>query len=187
MKKIVMGITGSNGAGKGTIVEYLVKEKKFKHFWVTGLLIEEINKREMPVNRDSMRVVANDLRDKFGSGYLAEELLRRAEKSEDSIIIESIRTLGEIKKLKEKGAIILAVDAKPKLRYERILLRKSEKDDVSFEEFVEQEKKEWTSDDPNKQNLLACKKVADYVIENNGTFEELNEKIEKILKFIKNK
>lgn len=61
MKKIIFGITGTNGAGKGTVVEYL-KTKGFEHLWVTGLITEEIVKRGMPVNRDSMRIVANDLR-----------------------------------------------------------------------------------------------------------------------------
>lgn len=89
--------------------------------------------------------------------------------------------MGEVEKLKEKGAFLLAVDADQKLRYERNKIRGSNKDDVNFEEFCEQERKEMGSDDPNQQNLSACKKAADFVIENNGTIEELNEKIEKIL------
>lgn len=186
MKKIIFGITGTNGAGKGTVVEYL-KTKGFEHLWITGLITEEIEKRGMFVDRDSMRIVANDLRSQFGPGYLAEELLRRAAKSESNIIIESIRTMGEVEKLKEKGAILLAVDADQKLRYERNKMRGSNKDDVDFEKFCEQERNEMGSDDPNQQNLLACKKAADFVIENNGTIEELNEKIEEILKIIQKK
>jgi len=183
-KQVMFGITGTNGAGKGTVVEYLEKEKNFEHFWVTGLIIEEIVKRNMPVNRDSMIVVANDLRSKFGSGYFVEELLKRAKKSENNIIIESIRTLGEVEKLKESGGILLAVDADQETRYKRNVKRGGNKDNVTFEEFVEQERKEMGSDDPNKQNLSACKKAADFIIQNDNTIEELNEKIEKILKII---
>lgn len=179
--RIILGITGSNGAGKGTIVEYLVNKKEFEHLSASGLITQEIIKRNMPINRDNMIVVGNDLRAKFGAGYIAEELLRRAEKSENNVIIESIRTLGEVKKLKEVGGLLVAVDANRKLRYKRILLRGGSKDGVSFKEFVDQEKKEMESDDPNKQNLLACKKAANYLIENNGSIKELNREIEKLI------
>ena len=186
-KQVMLGITGTNGAGKGTIVEFLVKVEGFKHFSASGLISEEIVKRGMSVDRDNMIVVANELRAQYGPGYIAEELLRRAGESQENRIIESIRTLGEVEKLRAKGGILLAVDADQKIRYERIIKRGSNKDRVSFEEFAEQEKREMESEDPNKQNLSACIKVADYVIQNNGTIEELNREIEKILIIIKNK
>lgn len=186
MEKKILGITGMNRAGKGAIVDYL-KKNNFEHLSASDFITEEIVKRNMPVNRDSMIEVANDLRAKFGAGYIVEELLRRAGESKNNTVIESIRTLGEVKKLKEKGAVLLAVDAYIKIRYQRAVKDGGVKDNVSFEEFVEQEKKEWESTDPNKQNLKACREVADFVIENNGTIEELNEKVEKILKIIQNK
>jgi len=185
-KKLIIGITGTNGAGKGTVVDYLVNKKIFLHFSASGLITQEIIKRNLPVNRDNMIIVGNDLRAKNGAGYIAEELIRRASSNNSNSIIESIRTLGEVDKLRERGGMLLAVDADQKLRYKRIVLRGEEKDKVSFEQFVAQEKKEMESDDPNKQNLQACKKVADYLIENNGTLEELNKEIEKLLVKINN-
>ncbi len=183
--KLIIGITGTNGAGKGTVVEYLVKQKGFKHFSASGLIRDEIIKRKMPVNRDNMIIVGNDLRAKNGAGYIAEELIRRASINKVNCIIESIRTLGEVDKLREKGGILLAIDANEELRYKRILLRGGDKDKVSFEQFLAQEKGEMQSVDPNKQNLLTCKKEADYLIENNGTIDDLNQKIEELLIKIK--
>ncbi|MFA6007122.1 MAG: AAA family ATPase [Candidatus Shapirobacteria bacterium] len=187
MEKMIFGITGTNRAGKGKVVDFLKKVEGFEHFSASDLITEEIIKRDMPVNRDSMIVVANDLRSEFGAGYIAEELLRRAENSPSNAVVESIRTLGEVEKLRERGAMLLAVDADQKIRYQRSVADGGVKDGISFEKFVEQEQKEWESNDPNKQNLKACINAADFVIENNGTIEELNEKIEKILKIIQNK
>jgi len=180
-KKLVMGITGTNGAGKGTVVDYLIKKKGFKHFSASGLITEELIKKNRPVNRDNMILMGNELRAKNGANYLARELLRRASKENANSIIESIRTPGEVEELKKNNGILIAVEANQRLRYERNLKRGSAKDKVSFEEFVAQEKQEMVSDDPNKQNLSACKKAADYVIENNGTIDELNQKVEELL------
>ena len=77
------------------------------------------------------------------------------------------------------------VDAKPALLYNRILERNSETDQITYEVFLENEKREMTSDDMNKQNLSKCISMANYIIENNGTKEELNRKVEEILNDIK--
>ena len=48
---IIIGITGTLGAGKGTIVDYLVKEEGFDHYSVRGFLLEEMKKMGMPCSR----------------------------------------------------------------------------------------------------------------------------------------
>ncbi|HOR02329.1 MAG TPA: AAA family ATPase [Candidatus Woesebacteria bacterium] len=183
---VIIGITGTNGAGKGTVVEYLVAQKRFGHFSARALLTEEIEKRGWENNRENLIKVANELRETYGSAYVAEELFKRASVSKKNCIIESIRTVGEIELLKKKGKfVLLAVDADQKLRYERNSKRGTVTDEISLAEFVASEKKEWESEDSNKQNLKKCIEKADFLIENNGTIEELNKKVEKILNILK--
>ncbi|HHI04298.1 MAG TPA: hypothetical protein ENL45_02010 [Candidatus Woesearchaeota archaeon] len=185
---IIIGITGTLGAGKGTIVDYLVKKKKFNHYSVREFLTEEIKKRGMPVNRDSMVEVANELRARNSPGYIAEKLFEKAQNSSKDCVIESIRTEGEITSLRKRGQFYLfAVDADAKKRYERILKRKSSTDSISFEEFIDNEKREMQSNDPNKQNLSKCISMADYVFKNNGTTGELHKKVEDVLNEIRKK
>jgi len=185
---LIIGITGTLGAGKGTIVKFLVEKKGFMHYSVREFLVEEIKKRQMPVNRDSMVVVANELREKNSPGYIAETLFERAKKSGKDCIIESLRAPGEISALRKKGKFYLfAVDADPKIRYERILERKSSTDKISFQEFIDNEKREMKNTDPNKQNLSKCISMADYVFENNGTFEEIYKKVGDVLDEIRTK
>jgi dephospho-CoA kinase len=179
---LIIGITGTLGAGKGTIVEYL-KGKGFNHYSVRKYLTEEIKRRGLPVNRDSMVLVGNDLRAKNSPSYIVEQLYEKARKEGKNCIIESLRTIGEVEGLKKKGKFFLfAVDAEPKTRYERAVGRGSETDKVSYETFLENEKREMNSNDPNKQNISACMKMADFKINNSGTIKELHNKIEEILK-----
>lgn len=178
---MIIGITGTLGAGKGTVVEYL-KTKGFKHYSARTFITEEIKRMGMPVNRDNMVIVGNDLREKNSPSYVAEQLYGRAKKDGGNCVIESLRTLGEIEALRKKGKFYLfAVEANARIRYNRVVKRGSSTDDISFEEFVENERREMESADPNKQNLSKCMEIANFVIENDGTIEELNKKVEEIL------
>ena len=180
---IIIGITGTLGAGKGTIVEYLVREKGFIHFSVRSFITGEILRQGLPVDRDSMVVVANKLRADHSPSYIIDQLYFQALQSGKNCIIESIRTPGEVQSLREKGNFLLfAVDADPQLRYERIVMRNSETDRISYETFVENEKREMQSDDPNKQNIGKCIEQADQVFMNNSSVEILFGQVEKSLK-----
>ena len=179
----VIGITGTLGAGKGTIVDYLCSHHGFKHFSVRGYLIKIITARGKEVNRDSLTHTANELRAQNSPSFIAEELFREAIISGSNCIIESIRTLGEVNALKEKGNFILfSVDTDRRIRYDRILKRGSETDSISFETFSANEEREMTSNDPNKQNLSACMNLADFHFTNNGTFEDLYRQVDLALK-----
>jgi dephospho-CoA kinase len=182
---LIIGITGTLGAGKGTVVDYLVRKKSFIHFSVRGYLAELIQKKGEVVNRDSLTHTANKLREDNNPAYIIEELYKKAFETQQNCIIESIRTPGEIRSLRQKpGFILLAVDADIALRYQRIVVRNSETDNISFETFQSNERREMHSDDPNKQNLSACIEQADYVISNNQSINELENKIEAIISMI---
>lgn len=131
-------------------------------------MIQEIEKREMPVNRDSMVVVANDLRAKYSPSYIVEQLYEQAKLSKKNAIIESLRAVGEVETLKGKeNFTFFAIDADPKIRYERVVLRGSETDKISYDEFISNEQREMENENPNKQNVAKCMQLADHVFTNN--------------------
>ena len=183
---VIIGITGTLGAGKGTIVDYLKEVRGFLHFSARQFIIEEIEKRKLNIDRDSMTKVANDLRANNSPSYIIDELYKRSETSGKNCVIESIRTIGEIQSLRKRNNFYLfAVDADAKLRFQRIKIRKSSTDNVDFETFISNEQREMESDDPNKQNLLKCIIMADFLFKNNKTKAELNNEIEFVLKKLK--
>ena len=71
---LVIGITGTNGAGKGTIAEYLVTRKNFVHYSVRTFLVAEAIMRGREVNRQTLIDVGNDLCKTNSSSYITEKL-----------------------------------------------------------------------------------------------------------------
>jgi len=182
--QLIVGITGTNGAGKGTVVEIL-QQKDFEHLSVGGYLMEEAIKAGWAENRESQIRMGNKLREKYGTGYIMEQLYEKALKMGNKVVIESIRNEGEVTTLRAKGKFfLLAVNADRELRYERIVKRGGLRDKVSYEEFSKSEDGEMTSTEVNKQNLFRCMELADYTIENVGTMGELRQKVEEMLKII---
>ncbi|KAF5030278.1 AAA domain protein [anaerobic digester metagenome] len=171
---IIIGITGTLGAGKGTIVDFLVKQRGFNHFSVRSFITREINARNLPVNRDSMVTVANDLRQQHSPSHIVDQLYLQAALSGKNCVIESIRTPGEVESLRKKENFYLfAVDADAATRYQRIQKRQSETDQIDFKTFKSNEAREMTSTDPNHQNLRKCIEMADFLFLNDGSIREL--------------
>lgn len=178
----IIWITGPQAAGKWEIVNYLVEKKWFAHYSVRWFLTTEIERRWLPLDRDSMRDVANDLRANYGPSYITDQLFLQAKQSGKDAIIESIRAIGEVDSLKKNSDFILLwVTADQKLRFERAIARKSASDFVNFEKFQEQERLESENSNPSKQNINACMNMADYVVNNDWNIEELHRQLDEII------
>jgi dephospho-CoA kinase len=180
---MLIAVTGTNGSGKGTVVEYLVKNKGFTHYAARDFLTKEILRRGLTVDRTSMRLVANELRETFEPAYVVKSLFEQAEREgSERVVVESVRNVGEAEFLKSKGAFLLAVDADQKLRYERVQDRRSATDQV--ETFVEHEEREMRPVGPHDMDIRGVMALANATIENNGSYEELEKSIEKVLNSI---
>jgi dephospho-CoA kinase len=154
---------------------------------VRAFLSEELKRRGSFVNRDEMVRLANELRLTRGPSYIIEELYAAAAAGGRNSIVESVRAKGEADFLKNKGALLIAVDADSRVRYGRIVARKSDLDHVSYEKFLSDEKREMDSAEPNRGNIRYCMSRADFVLANNGTLEELHAQIGEILPKLRKK
>jgi len=179
---MIIGLTGTNGAGKGTVAEYLVREKGFVHYSARDFIVEEIKKRNMPIDRNAMIIVGNELRETHGPAYILEQLYMRAVAMGGDAVLESVRTAGEVEALREHNDFVLiGIDAPQPMRYERVIARKSITDTVTFAEFQETENREMQSKNPGVQNIAAVLHMTDYILINDGSPEELFVNIEEVL------
>src|SRR5687767_6290424 len=100
---MIIGITGTLGSGKGTVVEDLINRYGFFHRSARAFITDEILRRGLVPTRDNMVIVSNDIRRLHHPGYIVEQLYEAAKASGKDSVIESIRTLGEIDTLRAKG------------------------------------------------------------------------------------
>jgi dephospho-CoA kinase len=186
-KKIIIAVVGLYSSGKDTVAHYLEK-RGFRHLSLSDILREVALKRDIYKSRDDLIKLGNKLRKKYGRGYLAKLLKKKAEKSQfKNIVVTSVRNLGEVSELR-KGSdfFLLQVKAPIKLRYQRAKKRGKIDDKVSFNRFKSQENFE-RKGSGYQQQLDKVIDLADYTILNNGTAKTLFKKIDKILRLINKK
>lgn len=179
---MIIGITGTDGAGKGTVVDYLVSHHGYTHYSSRDFILEEIMRLNLPTDRSQLRLTANDLREKFGNDVIVRKAYEKAScEGKENVVIESIRALAEVEYLKAQGGVLLAVDADPAVRYERVQGRRSETDKVTYEQFLEHEALE--NNDPNPHGMQKAKVMAaaDYTIKNSADKKALAREVEKFI------
>ena len=177
---MIIGLTGRNAAGKTEVAEYL-KTRGFAYFSLSDEIRAEIRARGQEITREVLIVVGNELRTRFGPGVLAERVLHRLG-HEQNYVVDSIRNPQEVEALRRRNDfILLAVEADEAVRFYRSRLRGREGAAATLEQFVEEESRELDSGDPANQQLLATRRLADMVVTNNGTLEDLHRNLDSLL------
>lgn len=180
---MIIGIAGTIGAGKGTVVEYL-KSKGFVHYSSSQVLRDKLTEQGLPHIRDNLSPLATKIRAEDPAGLPKINYERYLKEKPTNAVFEALHTVGEAEFIKSIGGVIVGVDADIKIRYERTVGRGEERDRASFEDFQKQARieDEGSHEDPSRDNnIRAIFKMADHVLINDGTKQELDAQIETVL------
>ncbi|HVT01157.1 MAG TPA: AAA family ATPase [Patescibacteria group bacterium] len=178
MPKSVIVIVGPIASGKGTVVEIL-KEKGYVPYSFSDRIKEEIKSRGMEITRFTLNQVSNDLRQTLGTNILA---IRNAEKIDQEnpelVVVDGARNPEEIKFLQEKyNAKVLGLSANQETRYERLRKRGLVNENLTLEQFKELDDRENNQKDEHAQQIGESIKLANEVLDNNGTIEDLKKEV----------
>lgn len=171
---MIFGVTGNYGSGKDTVAEFL-QEMNFFHVSFSDLLREELKTKNLPVNRDNLINVGNEIRKTFGADILAKKALAKVDDGEN-YVFTSIRNPEEVRKLEQrKDFILVDVIAPEKTRLSRLLSRNRLGDPKTLEELQEKEALENSSSSTGQQ-LKKVASMSRIVLKNDSTLEHLKEK-----------
>ena len=179
---MIIGLTGSYCAGKDTVAEYLVKERRYAHYSLSDVIREEMKKAGIDTTRENLISFGTKLRTENGNGVLAKKVLAKIDDSKN-YCITSIRHPDEVKELqKNKRFVLINVDAPQKIRFERMLQRNRAGDPKTFEDFVRLEKMESQSSGSGQQ-LVKTARLADIVfINDSNDMETMKTSVNEMLK-----
>ena len=163
MRRIVIGLTGPNAAGKGEVAQVL-QNLGFSYHSLSDAVREEALALGRTTGRDDLILTGNELRRRGGPGILAQRITPRLGGRD---LVDSIRNPAEVQALREvPGFLLLGVTAPPEVRYRRALKRGGRGDAVmDLASFLKKEEEENTAD-PAAQQLSATFALADRTLVN---------------------
>lgn len=187
MAKTIIGISGTNGAGKDTVGHILADNHGYIFVSVTDVLRAELKRQGFPADREHLRELSASWRRQFGYSVLVDRAMEfYAEQPKGKykgIAIASLRNPFEVDRIHELGGSVWWLDADPLLRFTRIRANaaqraRAEEDEKTFEEFLAEEKAEmFTTGDAATLNMSAVKEKADIIIDGGQDLSLVREEI----------
>lgn len=177
----VIGVIGLNGSGKDEVVKYLHSRYGVPLLSV-GDIVRDIAAREgVRPTRTNLNQITKRYFDRYGEGYflkLVVEKIRR--EGWESAGISGIRSPQDIRIIRDAlGSDFILVHVyvtDPRVRYDRIRSRGSQRDRISYEEFLHQDQ---VSDE--MFHIREAIRQADFSIPNDGSLEDLHREIENLV------
>ncbi len=178
-KKIVLGFVGLLASGKGTSAKYLEEKYGADTYRFSTMLRDLCDRLYLEQTRDNLIKMSETIRDTFGEDTMARVMARDAENAKNNIVIvDGIRRMADIEYLsKLPNFVLVEIFADPKTRYDRLIKRGENADDKTktYEQFLEDHKRSTEASIPEVAGHATEK------IDNNGTMEELNEQLDKLV------
>jgi dephospho-CoA kinase len=170
-KKVILGVSGEIASGKDTVGNYLAEAHGASKLRFSQPLRDMLDRLGIEQNRENMAKLSLYIRKAFGEDILSRVILAEAEAStEEFVVVDGIRRLPDMVHMEtDEHFYFCYVEANPEKRFERLTQRRQNTDDAS-KTAMQFEKDSQLETEIGIRDL---KERADFVIDNNGTLEDL--------------
>ncbi len=180
MAKIIFGLVGPLAGGKGEIKKYIEEKYHGKDCRFSTPLRNVLNQLDITTSRENLQKVSTVLRQTFGENLLSKTIAKEAEGFDaDIVVVDGVRRVTDVDYLLSKeNFVLVAVDADPKIRFDRLVSRNENvgDDKKTFEQFLEDQNKE------SDRQIPEVMKSAKEIINNDGSLEDLYKQVDSLVK-----
>jgi len=174
-----LGLVGEISCGKSTATAYLKNKYGAVTFKFSDSLRDVASRMQIEQNRANLQLLSTLLRQNFGEDLLSKVIAEDVRNADAQIIItEGIRRPSDIVYLQSvPGFKLIAVKADERIRFERLTERSENADDKNktWEQFQKDEQQE------AELQIKAVMDKADFVLDNNGSAEDLHAQIDTLM------
>lgn len=181
----ILAIVGMSGSGKTVAVDYLTG-LGFPKVYFGGMIYKEMEKRgiERTEDGESEKKFREEIREKEGKDWVVKQVIAETKDliaaGQKRIILDGVYSWTEYKMLKRefpKAVTFLGIVVDKHLRYERVARRAGR----AFDGNAIRERDRSEIENLEKGGPIVA---ADYYVLNNGTIEDMYERIDEVLKEI---
>ena len=180
MPRLIIGLIGLPGSGKGTVANLLQKEYGAKYTRFSGIISDLLDRLAIEKSRENMIKMSETLRQTFGEDALSYAIGQDVLKAKGQIIVlDGIRRPGDIVALEPLPQFhLVSVEAPPELRFERMKARgeKATEATMTREQFLAEEQA------PTEVTIPAVMERAEFHLDNSGSKEDLETKARELMK-----
>lgn len=179
MPKLLLGLVGLQGCGKGTLADLLTQHYGAGYFRFSAVISDILNRLAIEKNRDNFTKASIALRQAFGEdvfSYAVETAALQAK--EDIVVIDGIRRPEDIVALEPLPHFhLISIDVEAQIRFERMKLRgeKATEANMTWEKFLADEQL------PTEVTIPFVMDRAKYRLTNNGSRAEFEQAAKSLL------
>jgi dephospho-CoA kinase len=177
----ILGAIGRIGSGKDAVVDYLSDKYNLPTVSVGDMVREMAKEKGLSPTRENLEQIALKSIQKHGKEFFMNRVIKRTRKKGwNRAGVTGIRTPDDVwylkRKIGENFVLLHVLIEDPHKRYKRLTRRGRQGDPQSWDDFLEQDRRE-----EETFYIKEAASMADCSIDNSGTLEDLHLQIDEIM------
>lgn len=179
-EKKVVGVAGMPGAGKAS-VKAAAENLRYPVIVMGDVIREETKRRGLEPTPENIGKIMLLLREEEGKSAVARRCIPAIQNVESTVVfLDGVRSMHEVDEFKKcfPDFILIAIHSSPETRFQRLSRRKRSDDPKGWAVFSNRDMRELSV---GQGDVIA---MADYVIVNEGTYNEFKTKVRQVLEAV---